>query len=369
MWPYFLLVFVILILQFELSEKNTTNIRFYIGIVILFVFAAFRGNGDGDYFAYLSYGSDIQTLQDVLYTHKNMEIGYRIIAFGVNYMNLPNQAIIMAMNLISIACICIFVKRYSVDRCFSLLLFFPLYFQFDMHAARTAVAISISSLAFRYALERKPIKFIITILFASMFHASAIIVLPLYILVYIKLNLLGGLVSIGFGMLFVKIIGFDTVATTLLRLLNMESYLTRYLIYASDETYGYEYSLLDPRLIILIVTYVISVIVIKNKGRYENLLINCCLADVLLLIFFSEHTALANRLSSYYNVYTIILVPVIMKNMYEWFEQYRHRYVGMQNKLISRFSCIAFYCLLAAAYAYSKFVAYGTDYRFFWSNV
>lgn len=368
MWPYFALVALIILLQIRINSRMV-KIQFYIGIIALFIFAACRGNDNGDYFAYLNYGWDIRTWSDVLYTHQAMEIGYRMIAFVINWIGLPRQAIIMAMNFISLSCIFAFIRRYSENWCLSLLVFLPLFFQFDMHAARTAVAISISALCMGYALDKKLMKFIVTMLFAMMFHSAAIIVLPLYLLPYIKFDILFGVFLIVFDMLFVKIIGFDRIAIGLLELLGLNRFRDRYLEYSvvKADRYGYKFSLADPRLLILIVIFVIAVITIKNRGKMENMLINCCLANILLLILFSEHTALACRLSAFYNVYVIVLIPSIMESLSERFRCYKSTYVGSINILLSKIGYITFFSLFACVYIYVCFIVPGVDYRLFFS--
>lgn len=366
MWPYFALIAVILLMQIKWN-RHVTKIQFYIGIIALFLFSALRGNDNGDYFAYLNYGWNIKTWHDVFYSHEAMEIGYRIIALMVNYLGLPRQFIIITMNFISLACISKFIRKYSKDWCLSLLLFLPLFFQFDMHAARTAVAISISSLSIGYVLERKLFKFIIIVLLAMMFHAVAVIVMPLYVVYSVKLSWMPGLLLIGFEMLFIKVIGFDSLAIAILDVMGLDSFRNRYLQYAvvKADIYGYPFSLLDPRLLILIVIFVFAHKAIKNKGKFEYLLINSCFLNIILLILFSEHTALACRISSFYNVYTIILIPVIMTNLHRGFSNYIDKCAGVKNNILSRIGCIIFYVLFACAYSYVCFIATGVEYRLF----
>lgn len=331
------------------------------------MFAALRGNGSGDYFAYLTRGEYIDSLYKVFHNTTQMEIGYCMLYYIVNLFGLPRQFVIMGMNYISLSCIAVFIKKYSEDWCLSLLVFLPLYFQFDMQSARSAVAISISSLCLGYAMERKPLKFVIVLLCAMTFHASAMIVLPLYLLVYLKMNLVSGLFLIGLDMLFVKIIGFDWIAVNLLNIAGLKSFSDRYLQYAvvNADEYGYSFSLTDPRLLILIAIFVLAVTLIKKKGKLEAMLVNCCLANILLLVLFSEHTALANRLSVFYNVYLIILIPSIIKNLKERFLVYQSRYIGTINMRLCETGCIAFFALYACVYVYVCFIAYGVDYRLF----
>lgn len=366
MWPYFALVVLILFLQIKVNSQ-ITKMQFYIGILILFVFAACRGNGSGDYFVYLNYGWDIRTFQEALYTHKNMEIGYRLIALFTNYLGLPGQANIIAMNFISITCISIFIKKYSKDWCLSLLVFLPLFFQFDMHAARTAVAISVSAFSLKYVIEKKPVKFIFVVVLAMMFHSSAVAALPLFILPYMKFDLVTGLLLIGVDIVFAALVGIDSLVFALLDLLGLEQLRAKYWYTAvyNAETYGYRFSLWDPRLLILIAVFVIAAVTMKKRGKLENILINCCLANILILILFSEHTLIACRLSSFYNIYIVLLVPSIMNHVFELFNQYKSRYTGLKNRVLSRAGCIAFYGLLACVYIYVCFIAIGVDYRVF----
>ena len=53
---------------------------------------------------------------------------------------------------------------------------------------RQAIALSISLLAFNFLDKRKPIKFILLVLFASLFHKTAAIFLLAYPFLFIKVN-------------------------------------------------------------------------------------------------------------------------------------------------------------------------------------
>lgn len=371
MWPYFLLVFFIILLQLKgyFTKIKGVNGKFYVGMVILFLFAALRGNGSGDYFTYLIRGENIDSLYDVFYNTTHMEIGYCMLYYIVNLLGLPAQFVIIGMNFISLTCITVFIKKYSDNWCLSLLLFLPLFFQFDMHAARTAVAISISCLGLGYALEKKLFRFILMVLFAMMFHKTALIVLPLYALGYIKVNLISGLFLIGLDMVFVKLVGFDSLAEKLLSFLGLNSFTSKYLSYVANKQYGYEFSLTDPRLLILIGIFVLAVTLIKKKGKREQMLLNCCLANILVQVLFSEHTLMACRLAAFYNIYLILLIPAVMKNLKERFQGYTYKYIGDANFRLCEVGCIAFFSLYACVYIYVCFIATGVDYRLCFVNV
>lgn len=366
MWPYFLLVLCIVVLQFEIGSYNTKKYKFIMGTVLLFLFAALRGNGHGDYFTYLSRGKNIISLYDVFHNHTAMEPGYCLIAYITNKLNLPAQCIIITMNLISITCICKFIKKYSSDWCFSLLLFLPLFFQFDMHAARTAVAISISTLSLEYVEKRKFIYFSIIIFIASLFHSTAWIVLPIYFLSYIKLDLVLSLGIIIVEMFFVKVIGVDKIILTTLKYSGMDSFYSRYLTYVESVTYGYPFRLYDPRLLLVILIYVIAKICYRKTSRKENLIINCCFFNIIFLILFSEHTFLAYRFSAFFNSYIIVLVPMVINKFYSIMLIYKNKYLIRKNIVCIRFGCLFLFTVWAMAYAYN-FVKTGIDYRLFFN--
>ncbi|NMA85358.1 MAG: EpsG family protein [Epulopiscium sp.] len=314
MWPYFFIVFSILLLQIEFSKKNTNKIRYSLAFLLLFSFAALRGNGNGDYFSYLKYSTFITSIDNVLNSNFPMEIGFRIISYVVNKLGIHQQAVIVIMNLISLICIYKFIENYSPDKILSILFFLPIYFQFDMHAARTAVAIGISTFSFKYLHQRKPLKYLLVILLASFFHKTAMILIIMYFVGNIKINRYLGLMSILGASLLTKFVSFSSVILHMLKFFRLNSFAHRYYIYTQSQAYGYSYKLYDPRLFLVIGIYTLAKILLDNSDELQNLLINYIWMNALLMIIFSEHTVFVTRLTCYFNIYTIILIPYIISN-------------------------------------------------------
>lgn len=364
MWPYFLLLFIIVIIQFKLVKNSQPKLRFYIGITVLFLFAGLRGMSNGDYTAYLERGKHIDTLCEVFHNNTNMEMGYSFIYYLVNLLRLPGQCVIAGMNLISIGCLAKLIKRYSPNWCLSLLLFLPLYFQFDMHAARTAAAISISALSITYAYKRQPVRFLLVIFAASLFHKTAFIVLPLYFIVKIKVNLYMGMMTILAEMCLVYFIGIDRVVLLILDKLPMKLFYLKYLGYAKSQVYGYRFSLLDPRLWLFILIFILAKLICKNAEKLEELFIKCCFLNVSLLILFSEHTFIAYRLSAFFNIYSIILIPMLLRRVCDK-SYYRNQYLLKKNALIATSFVLALFTAYAMAYVYTGYIAKGLEYQLF----
>lgn len=362
MWPYFIIVFIIVLLQFRFFINTPQKMRFYIGITVLFLFAAMRGNGDGDYFAYLTRGSYILSLNDVFHNTTGMEAGYCFIAFIVNLFGLPKQFIIACMNLISLFCIGKFIKKYSPIWCLSLLIFIPLYLQFDMHAARTAVAISITTLGIDYIRKRKLFQFSIIILTASLFHTTALIAFVIYFLVNVKISVYIGMLVIAIEMVIVRVIGLDYMILQVLKNFKLDSVYNRFLTYASSEVYGYPFSLLDPRLWLVIAVFICSKYILFKPSKTENLFINCCYANCFFLIVFSEHTFVAYRISAFFNIYTIILIPMMIQKICRQIKNYNDSIIK-KNIIIT--SLLLFFCIYAMGYVYTSYIVTETNYRIF----
>lgn len=364
MWPYILVILIIFILQFKSNNKEKEKCQFYIGVIILFFFAAFRGVSNGDYTAYLKLGKEVDSVHKIFNNNTHMEIGYSILYYFINLFHFPEQSIIIAMNLISLYFVTKFINQYSLNKNLSLLLFLPLYFQFDMHAARTAVAISISTIGITYVLQRHIFKFCIAIFFATLFHSSAAIVLPIYFFMNININLFIGVITILGSMCYVYFVGLDKTVLLIFQKLNLQNFYVRYYHYVNDNDFGYRFSLIDPRLLYCIFIYIISKKVLKKATRIENFFINCSLANVLIMILFSEHTIFACRLSAFYNIYSIILVPIILKKVY--ISQIRRDGIAAikSNKEIGLIMAV-FFTLYAVSYAYVCFIALGLEYKLF----
>ncbi len=316
MWPYYLLVIYFFVcstfLRKKIGERNKW--KYLLLFIPLFLFAALRGNGSGDYFGYLDRGENIKTVDDILHMSVGMEIGYKFLAYIVYCFHLPRQFTVIFMNLISLTCISSFIKKYSKDWAFSLLLFLPLFFQFDMHASRTAVAIGICAAGYTFVENRKFLKYILCIALACGFHTTAVVSVPVYFLYGKRISVKAGIVIVVAELLTIRVIPIYNILYFILDKLHLSYFSIKLVEYVSSEAYGYAMPLYDPRIWIPIFIFLISKITISNfyKNDNDRCMENCVLLNAILLITFSNTTFFAYRLSAFYYVYIIILAPTII---------------------------------------------------------
>lgn len=298
-------------------------------MLILFVFAAFRGNGDVDYFNYKEYSLLFQNLNSVLFEHKFIEIGFRILSFFVNIINLDSQFVIIIMNLISISSVCFAIYKLSDDKMLSVVLFLPFYFQLDMHSSRTAVAASLGLLTFYFYYKEMFFKSLLTLLFAISFHKTAVIILiPL---VFTNRKLLSfisdyfSIILIGLLWLFKNFVSLIELLVQVLKYLHFDVIAYKIESYASSQ-FGKPFSLVDPRLLLAFLIF-ISLVYLKNSKGFSNnigkflklynLVLAVAFTNILFYILFSDVTILAVRFSHYYNMITLISIPLMFSLLLE----------------------------------------------------
>lgn len=331
MIPYLIVYsYVVSIYLLKKTDKKINNK--FIGILaqketvfmILFLFAALRGNGNGDYFKYIENVQYVDSLQFVWNPHDfPFELGYRVIAFFVNILNLNPQVVIMAMNAISIYAVYRFVIKYSKNPYLSAVLFFPFMLIFDMHHSRSAIAISLGLWVIAFLYEKKYLKSLLMLLIAYSFHRSALV-----ILVFAPFILLTQVDSIQMRLSTLKnqkivvilfLVGVFTVFTPmriiLILLNNPVTAGLHYKIvsYLANDQWSYPFKIYDPRFILLILMYILFIKVYSYKDKFTNKLMIALLIAIFSILTFRISTILTMRIYNFFNIFTIALIPNVIE--------------------------------------------------------
>lgn len=358
MWPYFLMIGFVLVMQLDCIPFLDRKKRFYLTMSVLFLFAAFRGNGRGDYFNYLNFAVEIDSVKAFLDPTFEAEVGFRAIALFANWLNLGPQWVIAAMNMISLSCTAIFIQSYSKNPMISVLVFLPFYFQFDLHAARTAVAMGISLLSFQYVEKRKLIQFLLCICSAGLFHSIAFCMLPVYLLSKLKLNNKFGFGIIAFSSILFSCFNPDSMILFSLRRLGLDNFANKYYGYVNWEDFGYPMRYLDPRIILAILVAVGCLIFWKTtRNDFENIVLNIMLMAVIIFQALHFHTFIALRISAFYTVFSIAALPSLENTISKKYGRISVANVAVSGGLLTIFTLYSLYF----AYSYPP-------YRLFFTN-
>ncbi|MEG0579281.1 MAG: EpsG family protein, partial [Niameybacter sp.] len=155
---------------------------------ILFGIAGFR-TGIGDtYFYKHSYEiigeniarGDMEAVRNLF----SDEVGFNALMVGLNYISPDSQLLVIAMafitNLLNLKSIHKYARPFELG---IFLYFATVIFYVTMNGMRQAFVASIFFGGVRFIIKGNPIKYCVMVLILSLFHSSAIILLPLYFIV------------------------------------------------------------------------------------------------------------------------------------------------------------------------------------------
>ena len=215
------------------------------------------------------------------------------------------------MGLIAIVfaiCFSYLTFKHSKNSWLSLVVLFALHFSFTLTGLRQTMALAFICLAFHCILNKKPKHFILFVLIACLFHATAIIFMPAYIIAKQK---------IGFKQL-IYIAAFFIVANFspgIFRVIIEKLVWNEQMEYYIDRTVALSWSGFIIELLILIFCLVIRNNISKeNEADKENIdkLINCLTISICFLSV-STVVAEAFRISLYYSIANTILIANIIQ--------------------------------------------------------
>lgn len=203
----YLIIFAISVILFFFSEKVKVSfferILVLLGLIAPSLLAGMRSLYVGtDVLTYVyplfhiaeSSSSYLQYLNmpalngGILQTVSSYEYGYTFLTYVVAKLTGSFQFLQFFIEFFILSFIYLGIRRLKIDNMpiwFCMLTYYLLFFNNSLNIVRQWMAMSILLYGFKYIKEQKLTKFIITILFAYLFHSTAIIGLLLYLLYWI----------------------------------------------------------------------------------------------------------------------------------------------------------------------------------------
>lgn len=312
---YYLYIVLIGIVSFLSREiKSRTQRKKIIAFIFwlgLFLIMALRAETVGnDIIRY------IESYKNIAYIdpwQTSTEFGYVYFLKILKFFHVGPQGYIVVTSFFISSLFSWFIYKYSENIGFSFLLHLTIgLFAMTLSGIRQSMAISIIMIAIYFAINRKFIKFLICVSFASLFHQSAIVFFPAYLLFgNIKNN--SKVVYMFILILLLVIVGNEWVFS--------------FFSYISPKKYVDSYLLIDDRqgMNILPVLFRISLLLlILIFWRLQNFKISdmpkldvsfSAMAFVsVIFTVLSLNLSVFNRLSDYYFSSLIILFPNTLRN-------------------------------------------------------
>lgn len=284
--------------------KNVYNVKAIIfPIIILSIFSGLRnytvGTDTANYTSLYRFSEEFEFNSKVEWGFQIYN--YLIYAFAKEYFWL-----FFFSSIIVTYCYLRVIKLYSNQYLISIFIFLSYgYYTFHFNGLRQGMAMAICFIALPYIIEKKLIKFFITVLLASFFHISAFIMIPIYLLVSLKIKVEYKVVGCFIFSLLVSQILINYIALSNSRYDNY----TR----VAEQAGGYLTLLFYSTLAILI-------FLLGKEDRVKNLLFNkseeiflCGIALVIPVALLGTDPSGPQRVLYYFTSMCIFLIPYVLK--------------------------------------------------------
>lgn len=293
---------------------------FFAAIAIFFIIA-FR-----DY----SVGIDTLTYKKLYYLSEQYVESYKVITPSWNseflfflMANLiretgaTDRLFFSLIGFFSVFSFSIFIYKYSKSPFLSFWLYITLgLFGLYMSGLRQILALSIILFSFNYLIKGNAIRYFISILIATFFHVSAIIMIPIYFIRYIKLTAKKRLV-----VLTCIVIGSFLAKDIIVNLVFSINVSKRYSEYISRVGV----SQTNPLVILVAIgiTFIASILYEKSKNNNGKLISESYLFNIfylmscinVALLIFSLNIDVVSRLGYYFFVANLVLLPNAIMSM------------------------------------------------------
>ncbi len=305
---------ILLVLRYALNQWEKDNheqadkVFLWIGSFILALLTGLRhsvtGSDTSGYIASFRQFRRLPWESVVDKAHDYYEVGYRVIMKIIGYITNHENVFFTILALFFAYSLGRFITKNSKNRFMSLMLYFTVgAFTFQITGVRQSLAMAILLFSFEYIKKRKLVKFLIIVIVASLFHQSAICIIPMYFLAYIKMNLISCAVFVlGGGIMCVY-------SRSLLQLFH--SILGKY------DHYGY--SGFEGGAVFVVIMYLITIVVsymfmksLDKQDKHNVFFFNMTFVSLLLYIL-RYFVMIAERVGFYYQFAFIILLPNVIE--------------------------------------------------------
>lgn len=313
-----------LVCAWILLEKKALNRKaIWVPASILIIFATIR-----DY----TIGTDTHTYTkpfrffsglDNYFFDPQVEMGYQYLVYILLHLTSEYYILFLITSIIIIFGFFYVIKKYSVDYFLSVYIFitFSIY-TFYFNTLRQAIAIVICMLGLKFLLEKKLFKYLIFVALASLFHISALIMIPIYFLVHLKIKIHIKLLTLFFS----SLLG----SSLIINYLAQDN--TRYQGYTEQADNAGGYSLYFLYVFIGLFVYVMGRD-LRNKNHVYYCLEQIFLFGlifVLPIILLGTNPSGPQRILYNFSFYLILILPYIFNK----FDSIIPKYLFMMFSLI-----------------------------------
>lgn len=307
MLPYLLvLIFVMTWMILEYTSVNRKSL--WIPLISLSLLASLRsyrvGTDTGNYTRY--FRSELNTYNYSF--HEDIEYGYQLLEYIILHFTHNYFWLFIVCSLIVISCYLVIIRKYSVNYILSVFIYITLgSYLFFFNGLRQGIAMAIIVLATPYLLQKKTIKFLLMVGLASLFHTSALFIIPFYFLINFNIK--------DFYKPFISLL--TSILTSQLALRYVADTNPRYEGYTQSSENAGGFFILAFHVSISLILFIISYIYRIRDNNFTKLLTYHA-SGVLFIIpiaFMGTTPSGPQRLLAYFTWSSVLLIPFALKKI------------------------------------------------------
>lgn len=316
---YFLIVLLLILISYVITDSgnefaSSKLFMFFSFVCILFLYI-FKDNSifpDLDNYEILFQNSRlvswdrVSELQNYLITDK-YEIGWCCYTKFFSSISNDFSLIISATAFIYLFCFWLLIKRYSKYLLFAVVLFVILRFYNSCFILRQNTAVAICVLSIPYIENRKPIKFALTIIFASLFHQSAMIFSIMYFLYNVSITK-----KYIISVVIITLALYLGVLTILNNIVQYIEYYQSYIVENRTEQ-GSNYT--AGFLSLISVCFLFLVYKNKTLDKRTTLFIHALVISSIINVIKVGMPGTVGRLALYFTAFQVIIIPNACKTI------------------------------------------------------
>jgi len=313
--------FSVIITYFSVKMQKKWGLE--AAFLLIALFSAIRYEYGNDYTSYreiFEFYANLTFNDVILYTDK--EFGWSILCWFLG--KLPFQVLVALLSFSGSYVFYWFIKNnVKKDKWWlSVFIYYftPIFFLVQLSMLRQTLAITIVLLAIPYVLKKRIITSILFVLFATIFHTSAIVFLPFVLIGYLPENRFKMFWVIIAGLSVFTYLSRDVMAVLLNFVFQTNNNIESYSNYTVDN--GSEVAKLGFGSLVNTIYIIISLILIA-KQEYKIAIMALLLSASLLSLPFVEIGVNIRRIGYYFDVFMIVVYPMTIQSI--------------NNKLLSNF--------------------------------
>lgn len=345
---YFVLCYLIL------SQRFSKKVFVSITTVHLIIITGLRATSVGtDLVRYERHFDSLRGLPISELLNHRFELGYQFVTYIFANTFFSFNLFLLVISVFNFIVLGYIIYKFSTQPFFSFLLYFIFgIYDFNLSGLRQSIAMTIILISFLFLMNESKLKYIISIVVASLFHSTAILFLVVYPLMNKKINVI---YRVFYPLLFVFFIIFNSFLSNL-----------------AESFFGLEVSNalvtleLNTTTITFLFVFILGLFIklfvkISDEKLLNSLLVLSSLSVLIQILSTSSY--LFTRLNMYYYQFIIILFPIIYNAII---------YMATKSKydsILIRYVASIVFILLVLMY-YNSYLGYNPHqilpHYFFW---